>query len=303
MRKLRNFSIILFVISALLFAYFQMRELSLQDRNGPEIMMNRGAIGVSINDPEEKLLEGVSAVDKRDGDVTDTLVVENISTFLRPGTRIVRYAAFDQDMHVSRAEREMTYTDYRAPEFSITRPLVFSPGDTDLLKNVLVSDCLDGDLSDSVKLLSDTELLVDVPGEYEVRLQASNSAGDVSVLPVTMKIQQSQGNMPQILLDSYVIYLNPGEEFDPYSHITGVTIGNTTYEVEEGKGTYGREDRDKSVMAVVGTRQIRIGNPVDAAVPGNYKVTYSMTITVGNYGEEVTGSTNLYVVVRDSAVS
>lgn len=303
MRKLRNFSIILFLISAALFAYFQAREMSLQDRNGPEITVSKPSVSVSINDPEEKLLEGITAFDKRDGDVTDSLVVENISTFLRPGTRIVRYAAFDQDMHVSRAEREMTYTDYRAPEFSITKPLVFTPGDTELLKNVEVSDCLDGDLSDSVKILSDTELLVDVPGEYEVRLQASNSAGDVAELPVVMRIQQAQSNMPQILLDNYVVYLNPGEEFDQYAHIEGVSIGNTVYEVEEGKGTYGRKDRDPSEMAVVGTRQIHIANPVDTSVPGNYKVTYSMTISVGNYGEEVTGSTDLYVVVRDPAAS
>jgi len=301
MRKLRNFSIILFVIAAGLFAYFQAREMSLQDRQGPEITVSSGSIAVSISDPEEKLLEGVTASDRRDGDVTDSIVVESVSTFLRPGTRIVRYAAFDQDMHVSRAEREMTYTDYRAPEFSITQPLVFAPGNTDLLKYVEVSDCLDGDLSDSVKILSDSALLVDVAGDYQVRLQASNSAGDVAVLPVVIKIQQQQNSMPQISLSDYVIYLDPGAEFDPYSLIQGVSINNTLYEVEEGSGTYGDPERDMSVPAVVGTNQLSVNDPVDTSVPGNYTVTYSMTVSVGNYGDTVTGTTNLYVVVRDSA--
>lgn len=301
MRKLRTFSIILFVIAAGLFTYSRVREMSLQDRTGPEITMSQDTVNVSVEDPEYKLLEGVSAVDKKDGDVSNSIVVESISTFLRPGTRIVRYAAFDKDMHVSRAEREMTYTDYRAPEFSITKPLVFSPGDTKLLKNVKVSDCLDGDLSDSIKILSDSELLVDVSGDYEARLQASNSAGDVATLPVIISIRQSQSGMPQIQLNQYALYLDPGEEFDPYSLIKGVAIGNTLYEVEEGEGTYGDPDRDKTVPAVVGTDSIEISNPVDTAVPGNYRVSYSMTVTVGNYGDKVTGTTNLYVIVRDNA--
>ncbi|MBR3241556.1 MAG: hypothetical protein IKF90_02495 [Parasporobacterium sp.] len=300
MRKLRNFSIILFIISAALFAFFRFRELSLQDRSGPEIAVNDALVYVSIHDPESKLLEGITAVDRKDGDVTDTLVVENVSTFLRPGTRVVRYAAFDKDMHVSRTERELIYTDYSAPEYSITKPLVFAPGNSKLLDSVSVTDCLDGDLSDSIKILSDNELLVDVPGDYPARLQASNSAGDVAVLPVIISIKENLGSIPQIRLDNYVKYLDPGEEFDPYSLITRVSIGNTFYEVVEGEGTYGDDERDRSVPAVVGTDQIDVRNPVDPSKPGNYTVTYSMTIPVGNYGDEATGETNLYVVVRDT---
>ncbi len=300
MRKLRNFSIILFFIAAALFAFFKFQELSLQDRSGPEITVNEAMISVSIHDPESRLLEGITAFDRKDGDVTDTLVVENLSTFLRPGQRIVRYAAFDQDMHVSRTEREMVYTDYRAPEFSISSPLVFSLGKNNILDNVSVSDCLDGDLSDSVKILSDNELLVDVPGDYPARLQASNSAGDVAVLPVIISIRENQGGIPQIQLENYVKYLDPGEDFDPYSLITGVLISNTYYEVVEGEGTYGDDERDRSVPAVVGTDQIIVSAPVDSSKPGNYTVTYSMTVPVGNYGEKATGKTNLYVVVRDT---
>lgn len=303
MRKLRNFSIILFIIAVALFVLFRVREMSLQDRSGPEIAMGANSISVSIHDPETKLLEGITAADRKDGDVTGSLVVENMSTFLRPGTRLVRYAAFDNDMHVSRAEREMTYTDYRRPEFSITQPLVFNSGNTKLLDNVTVSDCLDGDLTDSIKILSDSELLVDVAGDYQVRLQAANSAGDVAALPVTITIREGQNSSePQIRLDNYVIYLNPGDEFDPYSLITEVSIGNTLYDLEEGEGTYGVEDLDPEVPIVVGTEQIEVSGMPDTSAPGNYTVTYSMTITAGSYGEKVTGTTNLYVVVRDIPV-
>lgn len=299
MRTLRNFSIILFLLSAALFVFFRVREMSLQDRSGPEITMDSELISVSVEDPESKLLEGVTAKDRLDGDVTSSLVVENTSNFLHPGTRIVRYAAFDKDMHVTKAERQMKYTDYRSPEFSITAPLILRLGQTNLLDNVTVSDCLDGSLTDSVKVLSDKELLVDTEGEYEVRLQAANSAGDVATLPVIVKVEETSGNAPRMILNNYVKYLDQNEEFDPYDLITGVAIGGNLYEVTEGRGTYGREDIDSSTKRVVGTRQISVSNPVDTSKPGNYRVRYSMTVSVGNNGDRVTGETLLYVVVRE----
>ncbi len=287
-------------MSAALFALFKIRELSLQDPSGPVISLQADTIEVSVEDPEEKLLEGVTAEDKKDGDVTPTIVVENVSTFLRRSTRIVTYAAFDKDMHVTRAAREMTYSDYRSPEFSITEPLILKPGNTNLLDNVSVSDCLDGTLTDSIKILSDKELLVDTEGEYEVRLQAANSAGDVVTLPVIVKVEETVRSVPQIQLKNYVKYLDLGEEFDPYDLITGVAINGTLFKVTEGRGTYGKEDLDSSQKPVVGTKQISVKNQVDTGSPGNYIVKYSMTVSVGNTGERVTGETLLYVVVRDN---
>ena len=298
MRRFRNFSIILFILSLALFIFFRSRELSLQDRSGPVISLDSETIAVSVEDPEEKLLEGLTAQDRRDGDVTSSAVVENISNFLRPGARIVRYAAFDRDMHVSRAERQMVYADYRSPEFSITQPLVFAPGNTDLLANVTVSDCLDGNLTDSIKILADEELLIDLEGEYEVRLQAANSAGDVATLPVVIKVGTVTNNAPQILLKNYVKYVDVNDDFDPYDEITSVMIGNKIYKVREGSGTYGREGYENSEV-VVGTRQITVNNSADLSTPGNYRVRYSMTVKSGNEGDTVTGTATLYVVVRE----
>ena len=299
MRRLRNLSFILFAFSLILFGVTRWRELSLQDTSGPVIKLDSDKIEISVEDPEEKLLEGVTAEDKRDGDVTSSIVVENVSTFLRPGTRIVRYAAFDKDMHVSLVEREMTYTDYRSPEFSITQPLILAPGKTNLLDHVTVSDVLDGSLKDSIKVLSDKELLVDTEGEYEVRLQAANSAGDVSTLPVIVRVEETNRSTPQILLFNYVRYLDQGEEFDPYAQIKQVSINGRSYGVEQGRGNYGKESLSKDDEVVVGTKQIVVKNSVDTSTPGNYMVKYSMTISVGSDGDRLTGVTYLCVVVRD----
>ena len=296
MRRLRNFSILLFIVSVALFLAFQLRARSHKDSSGLDIFMGSGTIEASVTDSEDVLLADVTARDSRDGDVTDSLVVEKISTFLRPSTRIITYAAFDKENHVTRAERELVYTDYEAPKFTITEPLVFSAGTTEILAHVSVADCLDGDLTDSVKILSNERLMVDVPGNYEIKLQAANSAGDVETLPVTVKILEEGPGELQIFLSDYVVYVPAGGEFDPLSLVKEVKIGGTKYPVVPGAGSY-ENGVNNPAEVTVGTNYIHVDDTVDRSTPGDYRVTYSMTIEKGN-GTEISGETTLYVVVR-----
>ena len=77
--------IILFVLS--LGGYVGLRfyhELNL-DKIAPEITCDKEAIEVSVEDPKEKLLAGVSALDDKDGDLTKEVIVENIGPFMSEG--------------------------------------------------------------------------------------------------------------------------------------------------------------------------------------------------------------------------
>ncbi len=296
MRRLRQFSILLFIIVLAVFLVFRFREKAQKDGSGPDISMGSGTIEVSVTDGEDVLLSGITANDRRDGDVTDSLVVENISTFLRPATRIVTYAAFDRENHVTRAQRELVYTDYRSPEFSITEPLTFPAGTTDILENVSVSDCLDGDLTDSVKILAEKSLTVDVAGNYEVKLQAANSAGDVETLPVVVTFTEGRSEELRIVLNNYVLYLPQGSEFDPHSVLKEIWIGGTAYQISGGYGTFVNGENN-TPDARIGTNMIGVDNPVDTSTPGNYRVNYSLSIEKSN-GTVITGLATLYVVVR-----
>lgn len=300
MRRLLWWSVVIFVLSSALFGFYQYRRLTRTDSSGPQIRMGAERISISVEDGEEALLADVTAVDKRDGDVSNTLVVEGLSNFLDSETRIVTYAAFDSDQHVARVSREVGYTDYREPEFSISEPLSFAPGTKNVLSPVKVSDCLDGDLSDRVKVLADKGLTVDQPGLYPVRLQVANSAGDVVNLPVVVEIRESAGYAgPQITLSQYAYYLDPGESFDPKALIESVTIGGRTYEAVDGAGNYFDEERERGEKVVIGRDSIEVDNPVVPETPGTYTVTYSMTITNSNQ-ENLTGSVRLFVTVREA---
>lgn len=49
----------------------------------PEIRFSGDEISVSVNATDEELLKGVSAIDPEDGDITDSLVVEGISSLIK----------------------------------------------------------------------------------------------------------------------------------------------------------------------------------------------------------------------------
>ena len=122
MRKIKIFSIILFICSAAVYIGCRIYAGVMTDHT-PPVISGGDAIEVSVEDPKEKLLEGMTAEDDRDGDVTDSLVVQEISEFDDEGNRTVRYAAVDDSGNVGYYSRTMTYTDYGQPTFAMSSPL------------------------------------------------------------------------------------------------------------------------------------------------------------------------------------
>ena len=94
MKKIKIFSIILFLFSAAVYAGCRVYDGAVTDHT-PPVITGEGLIQASVADPEEKLLEGMRAEDDRGGDVTESLVVQSISGFDEEGRRTVNYAAAD----------------------------------------------------------------------------------------------------------------------------------------------------------------------------------------------------------------
>lgn len=79
-----------------------------EDRIGPEIQFEMPILykdGIS----SEQLLEGVSAVDTRDGDVSDTLRIDQIIEFSDENYVIVTYVAKDNSNNVTKANRQLEW--------------------------------------------------------------------------------------------------------------------------------------------------------------------------------------------------
>ena len=75
MRRTRIFTIVLFVIAAAAFAVSQVMQM-MTDKSGPAISMDTDSITVSAEASEKDLLQGVTAQDNTDGDVSQNLMIE-----------------------------------------------------------------------------------------------------------------------------------------------------------------------------------------------------------------------------------
>ena len=188
MKKLRWFAITLFLLSVVLYALDQNQIRRKTDQTIPKISMDQDEIQVSVKDPEKVWKKGITAYDDKDGDITDSLVIESVSTFLEKGRRLVSYAAFDRDGHVAKASRQLIYTDYHSPKISCAKPFSFPVGTQDILDSVYATDCIDGDISNKVEITGDSVFFLNIAGEYEIWLQVTNSCGDMVTVPVTLEM-------------------------------------------------------------------------------------------------------------------
>lgn len=198
----------------------------------PEIKFSSDIIKVSIDATEEDLLQGVTATDPEDGDVTDSLVVQGTSSIIKGNCIKVCYVAFDSQNHVTKAERTVEYTDYVPPRFTLSAPLIFKQsGSTDILKAIGARDVFDGDISRSIKYtIVNNGITLDEVGQYDVKLMVTNKIGDTTTLPVTVQVTDDEPNYAKIALTKYLIYLNKGDEFNPQDYLSSYEAEGTEEE-------------------------------------------------------------------------
>ena len=299
MRRLRRLSLALFIVSLILLGFHIFKVRMLDDRTGPVFHMDSYTVELSVKDGPEALLKGLRATDAKDGDITDSIIVESVGPFTGTGSRIVNYAALDSDNHVTHTKRELVYTDYESSRFQLSRPLSFAMNAVNLLNGISVEDSIDGDLTRNVRMMSDNEIDTAHVGEYSARLKVTNSAGGISYLPVTVEIYDASVfyRLPLLNLKEYVVYVEKGADFDEREYLTSIVINGTSYSLTEEEGTY-----ENYVAAQGETRRtisydmVGIESEVDTDVTGYYEVIYSFEDTVSNTG---IGKVRLYVVVTD----
>ncbi len=269
MNRLRVFSLILFAAALAAFGLFQFRQRMEKDTNTPLIYVGQDPVTVSVNDGEEALLAGMKAVDATDGDVTKTLVIENVSNFFEKGKRIVNYAAFDSDMNVSKASRILVYSDYESPRFSLTKPLYFRINTSDIMSGIEAYDVLDGDISRKIKLVPGKDFDSYMAGSYDAELEVANSAGDISRLPVKFEFYETAENGPSITLSQYLVYTPLGRRINPQDYLQSVYLdGERFYFPNAGLDQEEREAQEKADEAEYGVTVSETPAPEPAAAEG-----------------------------------
>lgn len=224
LKWLRRITLLLFSVTLVAFIVFSIVDKITTDNSIPEIAIETAELSISVKDKKDALLNGVTAKDKKDGDITDRVLVESVSKFIEPGVFDVTYAVADSDNHVSKATRRVRYTDYTQPEFYMKRALVYSVDEeVDIRAAVGARDCIDGDISDRVTIMA-TDFVQNTAGVFTVSLQVANSMGDMIYLDVTVHVEGNETMAPEIQLEKSLIYVKKGEKPVFEDYIKEVTV-------------------------------------------------------------------------------
>lgn len=252
MRTVKQLLIILLVLLTAGHIVTAVYQGSSDRKIGPVISCPEGTLEISASDPESKLLEGVTASDEQDGDLTGHIILGGISKLITEDTAKVTLLVFDSDDNMGSYTRYIRYTDYRRPRFTLLQPLVFSTTEeVMLLDKIGATDVVDGDLTDAVRVST-----LDASSNsqiYSITVQVTNSLGDTSWLRLPVILLEADPLRPTVSLNNYLVYLEPNSEFDANSLLASVS--DPSGEVDLSK--------------------VQIENPVDTSTEGTYRVVYS----------------------------
>ena len=78
MKKINRLIIAVFIVTCVMFGFYTGSSYMSRDTEGPVITMKKDTIEASIEDSDKTLLKGIKAEDKKDGDVSDSLIIESM---------------------------------------------------------------------------------------------------------------------------------------------------------------------------------------------------------------------------------
>lgn len=257
MRKLQAILIVLLaaVIGLTAVQYYVKRQKG--KNTPPRISCPQEVLEISVKD-QEGLLRDVTAADAEDGDLTDQIFVEHVTSLLDADTARVTYAVFDSAGSGTTCTRTVRYTDYRRPRFAVSEMLTCGVGETlDLDGKLTASDVLDGDVSNRIRLTA-LDIPASAAGVCHVTIQVTNSMQDTAALTLPVIVTDPVIRAPELRLTRALVYLESGARFEASGYLSSV------------------RDPAKPSARIDG-KNVEIDDPVDTAVPGVYYVTYRYT--------------------------
>lgn len=219
MKDVKKITIVVFVIVCVMFALGRVYIMQ-KDSTAPVIESESKEIHVGVDYREQELLQGLSASDNRDGDITDEIMVGNISKFIETGVSKIKYVVFDENNNVGIYERMVYFDNYTSPKFELTQPLMYRLNSivtlTDRLKAI---DSIAGDISNKI-IYSEDNINRAEEGTYQITVKVKNEYGDLvqEDLPVNIVPYDEYGERLQ--LSTYLVYLKKQSTINPRDYIT-----------------------------------------------------------------------------------
>ena len=230
-----------------------------QDRKGPEITIDESKKGSYTEGmTAEELLDGVKATDDKDGDVSDTLTVENVYPSEQGDEVTVIYVAKDKSKNVTKVTYHMASD---APLSGFTAGT--EEGRTSATSNTAgtfgtgSATGSTSDETDDAEGTSDTaDAAVTVTPEAEMTEEEKAQEREEA------KIDKLSPQDPRFYLTTYYVEINRGTQIDRLSYVKDIED-----DVDQTNELY---------------RKIQITGTVDVYTPGTYELTYYVVDSNGN---------------------
>ena len=166
------------------------------DRKGPEIELPAdGDVTYEEGSDTASLLEGVTATDEKDGDVTDSLMIENIFPNDDHTSASVVYAAKDSHNNVSKATRRVNYK--AAAEDT--------PAENEATQE------------------TDNSGAADESAPAAEEPQQNDTEGTKNETDAQMEIEALPAESPKLYLNTYEVTVEAGNDLDKTSYIKEMT--------------------------------------------------------------------------------
>lgn len=243
----------LFGVMLILFSIVFINKLINTDKTVPTIKIEEKEIWIPVSATESEMLAGVTAYDEKDGDLTDNVIIQNLSNFTGSSTCTVTYMVWDSDNNYTSAKRTIHYTDYVPPHLTYNGPLMFQKSVAVNFRSVIgATDIIDGDIGRNV-IINSSNIDESSEGDYEVIVTAFNSKGDRVTYNLPVTVYSTSTWNCEIRLSDYLVYAKVGSDLDFDSFVTGV---------------YNRKEEALSCPVIAKTYDVNFGKP------GVYRVRY-----------------------------
>lgn len=231
------------------------------DNTGPMILGAKDLVVIGSSKPTPiNYLEGVTAYDKYDGDLTSQIVVNSSNVNqTKAGVYSASYSVSDSQGNTSVKTIFVTVKDSKAPEI-VAIDIIHEYGDAqpNLLKGVTAYDENDGDITSKLTVSGQNSINWTKLGIYKIVYSVTDSSGNTKTKNVNVIVQDTK--CPVI---SGVKKLTAAKGTKTVNYLSGVTANDV---------------RDGNL-----TSSIKVdSSKVNLNVSGTYKVVYSVADSLGN---------------------
>lgn len=270
-----------------------------EDRQGPEIRIPDGSVAYAQGDDTEVLLNGVTAADARDGDVSDTLRVVQVTDMSSLNYVVVTYVAKDRSNNITKTDRWINLTDgstSEAPAENLTAEMEEQSEDA-------LSQILANVETEEAATTAETDETTDGGDGAQTNTEAGNGTSDVpssEAEGTEAQTQESQSESSQtteseelvstgspiIRITTDELHLEVGESFDYMSYVQSCVDDKDTMDELYSRIVVNGEDANGNYVGagIIDTSRVTSYdlNFYVFDTDGNMSNVETMHVTVGN---------------------